>query len=408
MNHEYAKMDAGLLHRANKKVLLKLIKQKRQVSRSELTKITGLTPPSIARIVGELADKDQLVEYVGVGSSSGGRPPVIVKFKNDGNYIIGIDLGATYIRGCLVDLNAKFISEIQVPTEIEKGFTSILEKVTQVIYKLQRRKEDGAKIWGIGIGVAGLVNKRTGIIESSPDFGWSNINLRKELEAKFDLPFFYDNSTRLMALGELKLGERQNLKDFAVINVGYGIASGLVVGGKLIRGEKGFAGEFGHISVDTYSNVQCECGMKGCLEALASGHRISELGKQEVLNNNSETLKKLCNGNPDHITAEMVARAAKKGDITSLKIYNDVAKYICKGIGTIANLLNPEVIYIGGGISLNGEFFFDLIEQNKSKYLLPQNSKVQIIPSTFGEQATSIGAVSLVLQKIMNLELPNK
>lgn len=408
MNKEYAKMDAGLLHLANKKVLLKLIKQKGQISRSELTKITGLTPPSIARIVGELADKDQLVEHIGVGNSNGGRPPVIVKFKNECNYIIGIDLGATYIRGCLVDLNAKFISEIQVPTEINNGFTSIIEKVTQVIHKLQSRKEDSAKIWGIGIGVAGLVNNKTGIIESSPDFGWSNINLHQELKSRLNLPFFYDNSTRLMALGELTLGARQDLKNFAVLNIGYGIASGLVVNGKLVKGEKGFAGEFGHISVDTNSPIKCQCGMNGCLEALASGHRISALGKQEVKNNNSEQLEGLCNGNPDLVTAELVARAAKKGDIASLKIYNEITEYICKGIGTIANLLNPEVIYIGGGISLNGEFFFDLIERKKSKYLLPQNSNVQIIPSTYGEQATSIGAVSLVLKGILNLELSDK
>lgn len=407
MEQEYAKMDAGLLHLANKKVLLKLIKERGQISRSELTRITGLTPPSIARIVGELADKDQLVEYVGVGASSGGRPPVIVKFRNEHNYIIGIDLGATYIRGCLVDLNANFISEIQIPTEIENGFASIVDKVVQVIRKLQSRIDHNAKIWGIGIGVAGLVNIETRIIESSPDFGWSDINFYEELKPKLNLPFFFDNSTRLMALGELKLGSKQNLKNFAVINIGYGIASGLVVGGKLLQGQKGFAGEFGHISVDTNSDIKCKCGMFGCLEAHASGHRISALGKQEIAKNNSEMLIELCNGNPDLVTAEVVAKAAKMGDIASIKIYNEVSEYICKGIGTLANLLNPKVIFVGGGIALNGEFFFDLIERKKSKYLLPQNSSVQIIPSTFGEQATSIGAVSLVLEKIMDLELSN-
>ncbi len=408
MDKEYTKMDAGLLHLTNKKVLLKLIKQKGQISRSELTRITRLTPPSIARIVGELAEKDQLVEYVGVGNSNGGRPPVMVKFKNEGNYIIGIDLGATYIRGCLVDLNAKFISEIQVPTEINNGFEYIIEKVIQVIGKLESRVEDGEKIWGVGIGVAGLVNNKTGIIESSPDFGWSNINLRKELENRLNLPFFYDNSTRLMALGELKLGARQDLKNFAVINVGHGIASGLVVDGKLVKGEKGFAGEFGHISVDTNSPIRCKCGMNGCLEALASGHRISALAKLEVKNNNSDQLKQLSNGNPDLITAEMVVKAAKMGDATSIRIYNEITEYLCKGIGTISNLLNPEVIYIGGGISLSGKFFFDLIEQKKSNYLLPQNSNVQIVPSTFGEQATTIGAVSLVLKELLNLKLTTK
>jgi len=405
MKNEFSKMDAGALHLANKKVLLKLINQRGQISRSELSKETSLTPPSVTRIVDELVYTDKLAEYIGTGSSNGGRPAMIVKFKNENNYIIGIDLGATYIRGGLVDLNAKFISEIQVPTEIDKGFSSIIEKVIKVIKKLESRKEANSKIWGIGIGVAGLVDSKTGIIEVSPDFGWSNINLRKELEGKLDLPFFYDNSTRLMALGELKLGAKQNIKNFALLNIGYGIASGLVIEGNLVKGRTGFAGEFGHIPVDTESNVRCKCGMLGCLEALASGNRIAALGKQEFENNKSEKLRELCNNNPNLVTAELVAKAAKMGDETCLKIYNDVMEYFCKGIGIISNLLNPEAVYLGGGISLNGEFIFDLIQSKKSKYLLQANANMPILPSTYGEQATTIGAVSLVLKKILNLEL---
>lgn len=405
MKNEFSKMDVGSLHLANKRVLLKLIKQRGQISRSELSQETKLTPPSVTRIVDELVYTDNLAEYIGTGNSNGGRPAMIVKFKNENNYIIGVDLGATYIRGGLVDLNAKFISEIQVPTEIDKGFSSIIDKVINVIQKLESRQEVNSKIWGIGIGVAGLVNSKTGIIEESPDFGWSNIDLRKELEDKLDLPFFYDNSTRLMALGELKLGANQNIKNFALLNIGYGIASGLVIEGNLVKGHSGFAGEFGHISVDTESNVQCKCGMFGCLEALASGHRIAALGKREFENNNSELLGELCHGNPSLITAELVAKAAKMGDESCLKIYNDVMEYFSKGIGIISNLLNPQAVYLGGGISLNGEFLFDLIQSKKSKYLLHPNANMPILPSTFGEHATTIGAVSLVLRKILNLEL---
>ncbi|MCK0156454.1 ROK family transcriptional regulator [Cellulophaga sp. F20128] len=405
MKKEYAKMDAGLLHLVNKKVVLKLINHNKQISRSALAKKSGLTPPSIARIVDELIQIDGLVESLGVGDSSGGRPPMIVKFKNEKNCIIGIDLGATYIRGCLVDLNANFISEIQVPTELEKGFASIVDKVVKVIRKLQKRKDPNAKIWGVGIGVAGLVNSETGIIESSPDFGWSNIDLRKELEKYLDLPFFYDNSTRLMALGELKMSGKEGQRNFTFINIGYGIASGIVVEGNLLKGFSGFAGEFGHISVDTDSDVRCKCGMYGCLEALASGHRIASLGKEILKNKGSELLEELCMGNQDLITAELVAKAAKDGDAACLKIYDEVAEYLCKGIGNISNLLNPETVYIGGGISLSGDLLFNLIEAKRDKYLLSANVKVKISPSTYGDQATTIGAVSLILEKILNLEL---
>ena len=208
-----------------------------------------------------------------------------------------------------------------------------------------------------------------------------------------------------MALGELKMGAKPDVRHFAVINMGYGIASGLVINGKIVKGYSGFAGEFGHISVDKDSNVKCKCGMYGCLEAMASGLRIEELGKKALAENNSEILNNLCHRNPKLVSAEVIAKAAKIGDQACLSIYNEVTEYLCKGIGTIANLLNPEIIYLGGGISLNGPFLFDMINSKKTKYLLPSNSKLPIFPSTYGEHATAIGAVSLVLEKIMNLEL---
>lgn len=405
MKQKFAKMNAGLMNLTNKRRILKLIKQKSQISRSDITKETGLTPPTVTKIVDELVQLDNLVQYVGYGSSSGGRPPMVVKFKNEKNYIIGIDLGATYIRGCLVDLNARFISEIQVPTEIEKGFNSILDKVIRLINKLISRKEPEAKIWGIGIGVAGLVNKKTGIIEFSPDFEWTQIDLRKEISNRLDLPFFYDNSSRLMASSELYFNGEKDLTNFAVINVGYGIAAGIVINGELVKGDAGYAGEFGHIRVDPASDVKCKCGMYGCLEALASGRRIAFLAKSELGSKDAELLRNLCKNDKNNVTAEMVANAAKEGDPVSIRIYNEVAEYLCMGIGTMANLLNPEIIYIGGGVSLSGKFFFDLINSKKSKYLLEPNLNLKILPATFGEQTTSIGAVSLVMAKIMNLEL---
>lgn len=405
MMSAYKKIDAGSMNHANKKAVLRIIKENDQISRSGISKEIGLTPPSVTRIVDELVHKEKLVEYLGIGNSSGGRPPVVIKFKNKNNYIIGIDLGATYIRGCLVDLKANFISEIQVPTEIDKGLNSVIEKLIQIINKLILRKSPEGKIWGVGIGVAGLVNKDTGIIETSPDFQWMHLNLRKHLESRINIPFFYDNSSRLMALGELYFNNKNYLSDFAVINVGYGIAAGIVIGGKIIKGHFGFAGEFGHIPVDNSSNVQCKCGMYGCLEALASGHRIVSMATSMLNEKNAKILRHLYKENQNSLTAEIVAKAAKKGDLASIHIYEEITDYLCKGIGAITNLLNPEVVYIGGGISLNGKFFFDLINSKKDKYLLAPNSGLQILPATFGEQATSIGAVSLIMEKIMNLEI---
>jgi glucokinase-like ROK family protein len=406
MNLDFEKASASKMNLSNKKKIIRLIRQYKKISRSDLSKITGLTAPSITRIVGELIEQDQLAQYIGIGNSSGGRPPMMVRFNADNNLIIGIDLGATNIRGVLTDLDGNFLSEIQAPTEISKGFEHIIKHTVSIIEKLQNRRGiDKSKIKGIGIGVAGLIHRDTQRISFSPDFGWEEVDFRKELEKYLTIPFFFDNSTRLMALGEQVLGESRNLKNFAVINLGYGIAAGLVIEGILTKGNSGFSGEFGHITIDRNSPIKCKCGKYGCLEALASGNRIAELGSALIQQNPSGILAKLADYNPSNVDAKMVAEAVNTGDPEALKIFQDITDYICIAIGDLVNLLNPESVFVGGGISLSGDFLYDMINKNKNKYLLKPNQNITIKPASFAEHATSIGAVSLVLERILNFKI---
>jgi len=409
MDMNFEKASASQMNLSNKMKLIRLIRENKEISRSDLGKITGLTAPSITRIVDELIETDQLANYIGIGNSNGGRPPVIVKFNAEANYIIGIDLGATNIRGVLTDLDANFLSEIQVPTEIHKGFDHIIKNTVSIIEKLQsRRGIDKSQIRGIGIGVAGLINRTTKKIKFSPDFSWEEVDFQAEMEKHLNLPFFFDNSTRLMALGEQIFGNKKNLKNFAVINIGYGIAAGLVIEGTLIKGNKGFSGEFGHITVDNNSTVKCKCGKYGCLESLASGNRIAEMGVDLIKQNPTGILASLADNNLELIDAKLVAEAALKGDKAALQIFDIITDYICIGIGNIVNLLNPESVFIGGGISQTGDFFFEMINNKKNKYLLKPNIDINIKPATFAEHATSIGAVALVLESILNFKIPSE
>jgi len=242
MNLDFEKASASQMNESNKKKIIRLIRQHKEISRTDLGKITGLTDPSITRNVDELIEQEHLAHYICIGNSSGGRPPMIVKFNSDSNFIIGIDLGATNIRGVLTDLDGNFLSEIQSPTEIHKGFDHIIKNTVSMIEKLQNRRGiDKNKIRGIGIGVAGLINRDTHKISFSPDFGWEEIDFRKEMEKHLTLPFFFDNSTRLMALGEQVFGTSNSLNNFAVINIGYGIAAGLVIEGISTKYNPGFS-----------------------------------------------------------------------------------------------------------------------------------------------------------------------
>ena len=409
MNLNFEKASASQMNLSNKKKIIELIRLHKEISRSDLGKITGLSAPSITRIVDELIEQDQLASYIGIGNSSGGRPPMMVKFNSENNFIIGIDLGATYTRGVLSDLEANSLTEIQSPTEIHKGFDYIIKNTVALIEKLQNRRGiDKRRIKGIGFGIAGLINRNTEKITFSPDFEWEEIDFRKEMEKYIELPFYFDNSTRLMALGEQVFGESYNLLNFAVINIGYGIAAGLVIEGILTKGNSGFSGEFGHITIDKNSTIQCKCGKYGCLEALASGNRIAEIGIDLIVNEPTGILSRLAENKTLLVDAKLVAEAAREGDKQALKIFEEVTENICVGIGDLVNLLNPEHVFIGGGISLSGDFFYEMINSKKNKYLLKPNWNISIKPVTFAENATAVGAVSLVLEKILNFSIPKQ
>ena len=405
MTTGYRKVDSTVMNKMNKVQVMSIIHDKTIISRAEIVKLTGLTPPTVSRIVEQLIHQDGLVKYKGVAESNGGRPPVMVTFNGNENYIIEIDLGATLIRGVLSDLNNDIQMEIQVPTSLEKGYESIMDQIANVIERLlNKRGLNKDKVLGVGIGIAGLVDVKKGVVDFSPDFGWESVNIRNSLNQRINLPFFFDNSTRLMALGELSYGLGRNYGNFVVINVGYGIASGIVIDGKTVFGSKGKAGEFGHIKVDTNSNVQCKCGAYGCLEALASGRRIADLGKELFERKKSQKLMELCKNDPNLIDAKLVFEAARSGDKDANEILETVTNYLGIGIASIVNLLDPEIIFMGGGVSSNGEIFFKSLKKATQNFLISRNKKLDIKPVTFADYATLTGAFSLVVNKIIRFE----
>ena len=401
----YNKVDSTVMNKMNKVQILRLIHNKKNISRADIVKLTGLTPPTVTRIVEQLINEDGFIKYVGIGDSNGGRPPVMVAFDGTENYVIAIDLGATLIRGMLTDLNNDIQMEIQISTELEKGYEAVMDNLATVVDRLlKRRGLNINKVLGIGIGIAGLVEGKKGVIEFSPDFGWESVNINDSLNKRISLPFIFDNSTRLMALGERAFGIGKNYRNFTVINIGYGIAAGIVIEGETVFGSQGKAGEFGHIIVDQKSNIQCQCGNYGCLEALASGRRIAALGKELFEGRKSLKIIELCKNDPNLIDAKLVFEAARAGDVNANKVLGEVINYLGIGIASLVNLLDPEVIFMGGGVSSNGEMFINSLKKATEGYLISRKKNLDIQPVTFGDYATLTGAFSLVVDKILRFE----
>ncbi|MBC7350401.1 MAG: ROK family transcriptional regulator [Candidatus Aminicenantes bacterium] len=392
--------------RVNKKKVLNLIYNSKSISRAEVTKVSGISAPTVSRIVDGFIE-EKLVEEVGVGQSTGGRRPKLLRLAAADNYIIGIDLGTTNIYGVLADLNASIIHEEKRPTKLEEGFFSIMDQTAEIIDLLsQKTAEKKKRLCGIGMAVAGLINKNRNIVEFSPNFHWHDVDIIGTLGQRFSLPIYFDNVTRVMALGELCYGVGKQYKNFVFINVGYGIGAGIIIDGQPLLGAVGMAGEFGHITVDKDSKTQCDCGNFGCLEALASGQGIARAARNELKKGAQSILLEMCAGDINKVTAEMVARAAKKGDSLAWNIFSQAAEYIGLGISALINLFNPEVVVLGGGVIQAGEILFDHVRKTIRARALNRSARgVPLLPATFGLKAAAMGAVSLVMNKLLNLEL---
>jgi len=404
----YSIANSKYINKLNTIRILSLVRNNSRISRAEIAKQSGLSAPTVSRIVEHII-KDGLVREIGAGKSSGGRRPTLLEFSGHDTCIIGIDLGTTHILGVLSDLRADVIAEIKKPNYVKEGFLRIMQRTSGIITELQDQlSRSSQRICGIGMAVAGLINQQRKIVEFSPDFKWHEVDVVGELSKRHDIPIIFDNVTRVMALGELWYGIGKKLKNFICVNVGYGIGAGIIIDGKPFYGPTGMSGEFGHTTLEKDSLVQCDCGNYGCLEALASGNAIAKFARKDLKSKGRSILTDMCKGNVSSITAEMVANAAKQGDPLAGSVFESAVEYLGIGLANLINILNPEAVVIGGGVAQAGDILFNKVRKTVLARSLKKISKdVQIIPATFGMKASVMGAVSLVANDIFNLDYQN-
>lgn len=401
--------NSKYISRLNKVKAINIIRNNDGISRAQTAKKSGLSAPTITRIVEKLID-DGLVTEIGEGESSGGRKPTLLRFSGDRNYVIGIDLGTTNIHGVLSDLDANTIAEKQRPTPVEAGFDKVMERTAAVIDDLKAQLEgNGKRILGIGMAVAGLINRDRNIVEFSPNFHWHNVDVIRELKKYHDFPVIFDNVTRVMALGEMSYGIGRTLDNFICVNVGYGIGAGIIIDGNPLLGPMGMAGEFGHITLDKDSTAQCDCGNFGCLEALASGNAIAKSAQKALGDGKTSRLTEMCHGDISLITAQLVTDAAKGNDALATDVLDQAFEYLGIGMAGLINLFTPEAIVIGGGVAQAGDILLDKVRQViRSRALNKVALDVVIQHATFGLRAAVMGAVSLILQDVLSLEHTNR
>lgn len=314
--------------------------------------------------------------------------------------IMGIDLGGTTIKFAIMSENGEIEQQWSIKTNIHNGGQNIVPDIIESINEhLTLFGLSSNDFLGIGMGSPGSVDREKGTVIGAYNLNWSTQQPVKELiEAGTGLPFSIDNDANAAALGERWIGAGDNGTDVVFITLGTGVGGGVIAGGNLIHGHIGAAGEIGHMIVDA-NGYPCTCGNRGCLETVASATGVVRLAKDLSKEFFGESILKRLIDDGREVTARTVFDEAKNGDQLALIAVDKVYFYLGLACGNIANILNPESIVIGGGVSAAGEMLLAGVEKYFHQFAFPQvgtNTKIKL--AQLGNNAGVIGAASLVKQ----------
>lgn len=385
MNSKIVIGKPELLKRINRNSVIKLIFKQGKISRSEISKITKLTLPSVMRIVDGLTEEGLVIE-VGKGDSSGGRKPNLISLNRDHLYIIGVEIAINAIV-VLTDLSGHTIERWESPQMAYETPIKMLEGINDTIHMLiQKQSIDPNKIAGIGIGTPGTNFKHHRTKSYAILKGWESIDVKTWFKNKYDCPVYIDNVARTRTLGELWFGRGRDVKNFIYIFVDQGVGCGIVNNAAIYEGADRVAGEFGH-SVIEYKGRECYCGNQGCIEMYVSaGAIISEI--EETLD-----LK------PTHKMTFIEVMAYENQDKVKAVLIKS-AKVLAVGIANLINIFNPHMVVVGGVVPINSKVFSEVLFKEVSESVFSKSAlETEIVLSEIEMIASGLGSVALVVNE---------
>lgn len=297
------------------------------------------------------------------------------------HFYVGVDVGGTNIKSALVK-NGKVLQRAKLPTNGQQGPVPVINQIKKAI------RTFGKPIAGIGIGIAGIIDSKKGIVRYSPNLiDWNNIKLARAIRDEFSIPVHILNDVNAICLGEWKFGAAKGHNSVFLFTLGTGVGGAAVCEGHLLFGANGFAGEFGHSTIK-YDGKKCTCGQFGHLEGYV-GARFIAARARRMMKQQPSALNKY-----KKITPHIIAREAKKGDAVSKKVFEQIGFYIGIGVSNIISLFDPDIIVISGGISKAGRILFEPIRKTVAQRVMGvQFRKYKIVPGKLGDDAGILGAV---------------
>ena len=305
---------------------------------------------------------------------------------------IGLDIGGTKMLGVVATADGTVVAEDR--EESPEGFADIVDSAATMIAGLRSRAT--ADVAAVGIGIAGLVDGR-GVLRYGPNLpGVIDAPVREALATRTGLPIVVDNDANAAGRGEVRFGAAKGTLDALLVTLGTGIGGAIVLGGAVVRGAHGFAAEIGHFTVDPNGPV-CACGERGHWESFASGSALGRMAREHIEGGGGAAILAAAGGDHHAVNGHHVGAAAAAGDAEALAVLDEYADYVALGLSALANILDPEIIVIGGGLVTLGDLLFEPLRAAFLAHIeAPEHRpKVPIVPATLGERAGAIGAADL-------------
>ena len=321
---------------------------------------------------------------------------------NDGakeeDLVCAVDLGGTNLRAANIDRAGRIHQRVRKPTPKSDSVADIVNSLAAAVCECEAAAlQRGAQINSVSIAVPGTVQPDTGVVANAPNLkSLQGYKLRPALESALGRSVFLENDANAAALGEMWLGAARGFQTILCLTLGTGVGGGIILGGKLWRGADGTAGELGHITVEPFGGVLCNCGNTGCLEVYASATAIERMAREGLAQYSNSRLHSIA---AVDLTSEEIYSAAVQGDDLALDVFRRVGIYLGVAMASFVNIFNPEIIVIGGGVSAAWEMFDQSAREEtlRRAFLVPAQ-RCRIVRAACGDDAGLIGAAWLALE----------
>lgn len=307
-------------------------------------------------------------------------------------YLFGVDVGGTTVKLGLFDPEGEVLEKWEIVTRTEDAGKNIISDIAASIKdKMSSKGIATEDVIGVGIGVPGPVTE-DGTVLLAANLGWGKRNINTELGELLGVKVSTGNDANVAALGEMWRGGGLGYKDMVAVTLGTGVGGGIIIGGKIVCGSNGAGGEIGHIHLEDNEPDECGCKGHGCLEQYASATGVVRIANKKLAASDKASVLR-----NEEVTAKAIWDAVKAGDELAIEVAEVYGEYLGKGLAAVANVVNPEIFVIGGGVSRAGQVLIDYMKPHFDKYAFPGARNSVFGLATLGNDAGIYGAAKLVL-----------